>query len=1152
MKKILLRTFFGVVILIGLLLILGSTTTVGLRTLFRVAALAVPGTLQAAAVNGTLLGQSRFENIHYSWKDVDVTISRVSLEPIPSSLLGFSPKIKEIHIGDLAVSTSDTSGSAHSTHLALPFSLSVAGATMDSLTLSNTGESEPYFVLRQASFTQAAWVQEKVSFTHLDGVYAGVFLELAGEIELWKRFPLQVRVAYSTEVPGIGHLQGSGEVSGDFALLKARSNLEQPVQLNMLGHIDFGQNQPSVWKLDAVGKKVALQDIDTDWPALVLHDFEWNGSGTFKNLQAKVAASAEYDDLLHSAEIQAQLTLDGSGMHVGSYQARQGEGILSGFGNLRWGGGLQWDVFVHGESVDPGYWDARWPGELRGELHIAGAYRQHLLTTEISLDQLNGILRDYPIEASAAMSSRDRVINIQQAYLTSGDTRVAVQGVLDGETDLDFTVHSQNLNELWPGLHGALEVEGNMHGSTQKPVVKIQASGSEISFSGIEVQSLQVQAQGTPFSQEDFTATFHADDIRYQQQHLDTLHCSLQGQGGDSTLHLTVNSPEVKGNIALQGKYLDQSVQGTIQALQLTNERYGSWIISGEPVFQLSPTDMHIDPFCLAGGSQNSICLTAKKTPKDWQVQLQQFHFSSAYAEQVLGRSIPVEGAVRGNGQITGRGAALENARLELSSDKANLKGLTADDAAVFKEVGATGSLIYADRQLQTELDILFQNSNSIHGLLVLRNLDPLHFKQADPQLDGNITLSFADISVMNPVMEAYAVIKGSVLGQLQIGGRLTDPLVHGRLQLENGAADIIPLGITLEPVAVSVEGNARELDIQARASSGKGNVRISSTFSPASAFSEPVEIHLQGEDFEVVRFSFVQADISPDLYFSVSPEELRIRGDVRIPRAVITQSEENTPIRPSKDVAIVDESAQQTADVWPLYAKIRIVAGDDVAINAYGLRGRIKGRLEIDDRPNFPPVGNGTVQVENGTFRLYGKQLDIDIGRLIFTGNPLDNPGLEVHSEKRDNGTTVGVNIGGFLQRPEIRLYSSPYMEQYEILAKLLSSASTSGESGGDTGIIGELADKAGFSQLTDFMRDSKELLHIDDIKVGTGDSFDELSLIIGTWLTPRFYVSYGRDLLKESGSFNTRYTLGKGFYIKMESGTSQSGGDIKYEFVR
>jgi translocation and assembly module TamB len=81
-------------------------------------------------------------------------------------------------------------------------------------------------------------------------------------------------------------------------------------------------------------------------------------------------------------------------------------------------------------------------------------------------------------------------------------------------------------------------------------------------------------------------------------------------------------------------------------------------------------------------------------------------------------------------------------------------------------------------------------------------------------------------------------------------------------------------------------------------------------------------------------------------------------------------------------------------------------------------------------------------------------------------------------------------------------------------------------------------------------YLQSLKKVSMIDEIKFDTGDDFDSMSLVFGSWLTPYFYVSYGKNLIEESGTFNTRSTLGQGFYFMTETGPSQSGGDLKYEF--
>jgi len=248
-------------------------------------------------------------------------------------------------------------------------------------------------------------------------------------------------------------------------------------------------------------------------------------------------------------------------------------------------------------------------------------------------------------------------------------------------------------------------------------------------------------------------------------------------------------------------------------------------------------------------------------------------------------------------------------------------------------------------------------------------------------------------------------------------------------------------------------------------------------------------------------------------------------------------------------ETSITGERSPPVA-AMPLFTSVTLIAGDDVLIDTYGVKGKITGTLLVSNQPDRPPVGQGTLTVRNGTFTVYGRRLKIDLGRLLFNNGPLTNPAIELRSENKDEKVTTGVRVEGFLRHPEITFYSSPAMEQSAIISHLLQNTALGGETRQDLGLIGKTLNKTGLSGMVPFLQSLKKFSMIDEIKLETGTSFDSASLIFGSWLTSDFYVSYGKDLLNESGSFNTRYTLGKGFFFTTETGAEQSGGDIKYEF--
>ena len=57
------------------------------------------------------------------------------------------------------------------------------------------------------------------------------------------------------------------------------------------------------------------------------------------------------------------------------------------------------------------------------------------------------------------------------------------------------------------------------------------------------------------------------------------------------------------------------------------------------------------------------------------------------------------------------------------------------------------------------------------------------------------------------------------------------------------------------------------------------------------------------------------------------------------------------------------------------------------------------------------------------------------------------------------------------------------------------------------------------------------------------TGDQ----SLVLGKYLSPRLYVSYGISLIEEINTLKLRYTIGDRWTVSVESG-SETGADVEY----
>ena len=71
-----------------------------------------------------------------------------------------------------------------------------------------------------------------------------------------------------------------------------------------------------------------------------------------------------------------------------------------------------------------------------------------------------------------------------------------------------------------------------------------------------------------------------------------------------------------------------------------------------------------------------------------------------------------------------------------------------------------------------------------------------------------------------------------------------------------------------------------------------------------------------------------------------------------------------------------------------------------------------------------------------------------------------------------------------------------------------------------------------------------------LDEISVEQ-ESAEATSLVIGKFLSPRLYVSYGTSLTEKLNTFKLRYTIGDRWVIKTETGR-ESAVDVEYAIDR
>jgi translocation and assembly module TamB len=322
--------------------------------------------------------------------------------------------------------------------------------------------------------------------------------------------------------------------------------------------------------------------------------------------------------------------------------------------------------------------------------------------------------------------------------------------------------------------------------------------------------------------------------------------------------------------------------------------------------------------------------------------------------------------------------------------------------------------------------------------------------------------------------------------------------------------------------------------------------------------------VQVDGSDFQVANLPQAQVWASPNLRFTLSGKEASLKGRLTVPRAdVRLQQGEDSGVGPSSDQVIVDANgkAPEPVQSFSLATEVKLVFGDKVKLEGYGLKTRLEGAVTAVDQPGRDVLGYGEFHLEDGAYKAYGQDLTIETGKLLFNGGPIAKPGLEIKAEKKETDeVTVGIYVRGTLEKPVLSLYSSPTMTQQQQLSWLLFSQplEQSSTNTQDRGALSGAAVALGLGGSSLLASGLQKGLGLDSISFGAdpGETQEQARLTVGKYLSPKIFVSYGIGLFQPGQVFKLLYDLGKGFKLSTESGSGDganfAGGDVLYQVER
>jgi translocation and assembly module TamB len=879
-------------------------------------------------------------------------------------------------------------------------------------------------------------------------------------------------------------------------------------------------------------------------------------SGNLERYHAEVRA-----DISAGTLPQGTWTFEGDGtrsrFQFDSFQGNLLAGRLLGRGEVAWEPTVRWNAVVRGQGIDPGQISAQFPGRLSFAAVTQGQLAEAGPVGRVQVSRLEGTLRNQPVLATADVRLAGARHQINRLDLTWSDAKLAASGWVGDALDLAFDLSAPNLGIAVPQGGGSVTAKGRVSGPMKTPRIQATANGQGVRFGTTSVGETAVVADVDLSPSGTVVLDVQSKGILSGERRIDELTVRGRGQRSRHEVVLTANNEQGRVDLALAGGLINPtSWKGQIRRLDLRSEQVGNWNLARPAALAASTESVGLQGFCWQSGGAQLCADGGWAKAGTWNVDSTVADFPLNRFKPFLPTDLQITGDLNGKVRARGNGAVLALADVDLRpgpgelrfpGDEGRMLAFRYEQGVIQAQAGAGGQGVATAR-------IALVDVGSMNARLNIPRLAKGVQLQSQP-LSGRIDVNLNNLAFLEGFVPDVNDPAGSLTGGYDLSGTVGSPRFVGQARLANGKADIPRLGIELRDLRLAAVGDGSgALAIDGSVRSGKGTLTVKGKAGVPGP-ETPIRLAISGSGVQAMDTEEIKLVVSPDLDVTYDRKLLRVAGDVTVPSADIEMEKrgEKGPVTASKDVVFVNAgAAPPPQEDMAVAARVRIILGKDVNMNVLGLKAKPTGSILAIEEPGKVTIGTGELELKEGTFKAYGQDLSIERGRVIFAGGPINNPYLDVRASRRaDDGTVAGINAKGTLETPEVTLWSDPPMDQSQQLAYLLMGRPLNQVSPQEGDRLANAANALGLRGGNLLAKKLAARFGLEEARIESDGSLDQASLVVGKYLSPKLYVTYGIGLFEPINTFRVRYLLSEKWTLQAESGEGTSA-DALYMIER
>ncbi len=770
-------------------------------------------------------------------------------------------------------------------------------------------------------------------------------------------------------------------------------------------------------------------------------------------------------------------------------------------GAVEWSPVVKWQADITAKTINPGVQYHAWPGTLNGLIQSDGHIAESGIFANITIANLQGVLRELPIDASADIAIVPEKIQINTLQLSSGKAKITARGLLGKQSNLQWNIQVDDFADLLPESSGQLTASGTVLGEMTQPEVTANVNAKAINTSIAAVDTLQLKTDLDLSWHKPFSIGLAATNLQSGDNQIQKIAMNANGEITKHSLTLSANHKLANLSLALDGGYDKEQWQGALSKLVLHSKDLGTWQTQTPAQIVAGAKSATIDKFCLTR-EQSDLCLSgtwdAENSNTGGTASLSTFplNWLSPWFPDTLE---DLGGTLSFETQANMQEKMAATAHIGITPGKIKYK--TVKDTGTFTHEGMKIDINVADDGIDADLWLSVE-SNIISGKLLSPDLLRKNSDHS-PTLNGKIKIDAKNFAIAEKLVEDIDNLNAQIDTDLSIKGTLAEPDVNGVGKLHINSILIPVAGLELADTSLNILADNSELKISGVFNSGKGAMALDGTALLNAEKNYPARITLKGENFRIVNLPEIQVYLSTDLTIEKKKDMTLLSGTIDIPKAdILLRNLPKGAVTASPDIVIVQEQ-EETESKSPMQMDLKVSLGEKVYFAGFGISAFIDGQLKVSAEPDELMMGSGEFHIRQGSYRAYGQDLEIENGVISFPGGPLSQPGINLRATRSVGDVIAGISVIGSAKKPRITTFSKPPMSESQTLSYIITGASPS-----------------------------------------TGGA----KLSVGRQINNKLSVSVGTDTKTGDSHFVARYRLSRKINVETSTGSNSNAADIFY----